>query len=156
MDAPTHLQTYLDDVASAVMQDDWPRYEARICLPFHLVTHTANLTIATETELRKGFEAFQETLKSQHITDYIRLVETASQLDPDLITGQYMTHLLAGSQRIIAPFRSSITLRLIGNQWRAASITNALANSRWPISMPVLADIPDENSDAALSRKDQR
>ena len=156
MDAPTLLQSYLDDVATAVMQGDWSSYESRICLPFYLITHTANLTVATEVDLRKGFDAFRETLKLQHITDYIRLVETASQLDPDLITGQYMTHLLAGGQRVIAPFRSSITLRLIGNHWRAASITNALANSRWPIVMPKPVDIPEQPSDAPLSRKDQQ
>lgn len=154
MDAPAHLQSYLDVVAAAVMENDWDAYSRHVCLPFHLVTHTANITVSTQTDLRKGFDDFRNTLKSQHITDYIRLVETASQLDPDLITGQYMTHILAGSQRVIAPFRSSITLRLIGNQWRAASITNALANSRWPISIPRLADLPEQTLPPVLPRKD--
>jgi len=156
MDAPALLQSYLDDVAAAVMLGDWASYQAHVCLPFHLVTHTANLTVTTDTELRTGFDDFRETLRLQRITDYIRLVETASQIDPDLITGQYMTHILAGGHRVIAPFRSSITLRLIGNQWRAASITNALANSRWPLNMPKLADRHDQPSDAQFPRKDQQ
>ncbi len=156
MDAPTLLQCYLDEVSVAVMQGDWVGYEAHVCLPFHLVTQTANLTVSTQAELRQGFDAFRETLHLQHITDYIRLVESATQLDPDLITGQYMTHLLAGGQRVINPFRSSITLRLIGNQWRAASITNALANSRWPISMPKLAVLPDARTEIQHPREDQK
>ena len=67
------------------------------------------------------------------MTDYVRLVENAVLLDRALISGQYVTHLIAGSHRLIHPFRSEITLRLIGNNWRAVSVTNTLANSRWPL-----------------------
>ena len=156
MDAFALLQSYMDVVAAAVMQGDWPTYEAHVSLPFHLVTQTADMTVTTQTELRAGFDDFQETLKLQRITDLIQLVETASRLDHDRISGQYMTHLLASGHRVIAPYRSSITLRLIGNQWRAVSIANSSAIARWPITVPKLAEAQDQISDAQLLRKDQK
>lgn len=135
--APQVLQRYLDEIAGAVMRRDWPAYRAGVSLPFQLVTHSASLHIDTEEELRLGFDTFADTLRIQRITDYLRLVESAEQLDEALITGRYITHMMAGAYRVIPPFRSQITLRMEDGRWRAASITNALANSRWPIVVPV-------------------
>lgn len=138
MQAAVILQTYLDDIAAAVMAGDFAAYRAGVALPFYLVTHSANLTVTTEAELRDGFTSFHGMLKSQKVTDYIRLVESAQMLDPELITGRYVSHLIAGGMRVMDPFHSQITLRLVDGRWCAASITNALANSRWPLSMPSL------------------
>lgn len=136
-------QTYLDDVADAVMADDFDTYQSRVCLPFYLITHTSTVVIDTEAKLRRAFDDFRETLRSQRVTQYIRLVESAAQLDHDLISARYVSHLMSGGNRILDPFRSEITLRLEGNLWRAASITNSLANSRWPLTVLRSAeDIP--------------
>lgn len=138
MQAAAILQTYLDEIAAAVMAGDFAAYRAGVVLPFHLVTHTANLTVSTEAELHDGFTSFHGMLRSQKVTDYIRLVESAQSLDPDLITGRYVSHLISGGMRVLDPFHSQITLRHVGGRWCAASITNALANSRWPLLMPSL------------------
>ncbi|MDO8885276.1 hypothetical protein [Pseudotabrizicola sp.] len=139
MQAAAILQTYLDEIAAAVMAGDFVAYRVGVVLPFHLVTHTANMTISTEDDLRVGFETFCGMLKSQRVTDYIRLVESAQDIDSSLITGRYVSHLISGGMRVIDPFHSQITLRHDEGRWRAASITNALANSRWPVLMPSLA-----------------
>ncbi len=127
------LQTYLDTISAAVMANDWATYRAGVIMPFHLVTHTANITVSTEKDLRAGFDTFRQTLELQRVTDFIRLVESAKQVDQDLITGRYTTHLMSGGHRLLDPYTSQITLRRQDNIWRAASITNALANSRWPL-----------------------
>jgi len=132
-DAESILQTYLDRMADAVMHDDWHDYRAGVILPFHLVTHSANITLATEEDLRATYDGFRQTLQVQRVTDYIRLVQTAKQIENDLISGSYITHLLSGGQRLLDPFTSQITLRRHDDAWRAASITNALSNSRWPL-----------------------
>lgn len=137
------LQIYLDEVAGAVMRQDYAAYRDRVALPFHLVTHTASLHIDSEQALRQGFDTFAQTLRVQRITDYLRLVEGAEELDEVLLTGRYVTHMMAGAHRVIPPFRSQITLRLEDGRWRAASITNALANSRWPLLLPVVTTQED-------------
>lgn len=133
------LQAYLDEIAASVMAGDFVAYRAGVVLPFHLVTHSENVAIHDEETLRAGFDMFRGTLQAQRVTNYIRLVESAQALDPDLITGRYVTHLIAGGMRVIDPFHSQITLRHVGGGWRAASITNALANSRWPLVLSSLA-----------------
>jgi len=128
-------QSYLDAVSEAVTVNDYDTYSTYVSLPFYMVTTTRTIVIQTDAELQQIFVDFYQTLKSQRVTQYIRLVESATQLDHDLISARYLTHLLSGATRLIDPFRSQITLRLEGNQWRAASITNALSNSQWPFAV---------------------
>jgi hypothetical protein len=142
MDAGRILQSYLDEIAEAVMAGDFEAYREGVTLPFHLVTHTQNVTLADEPTLRAAFDTFRSMLQSQRVTNFIRLINSAQSFDETLIAGRYVTHLIAGSLRIIDPFHSQITLRHVDGRWRAASITNALANSRWPELManPAPAD----------------
>ena len=133
MDALDIFQVYLDMVSLAVMTDDWATYRCAVHLPCHIISHDESKVVATEEDLRAGFDQFSQALRFHKVTDYIRLVEVASRLDAKLISGSYVTHLISGGQRVIPPFRSQLTLRLFDGQWRAVSITNALANSRWPL-----------------------
>lgn len=135
MQAATTLQTCLDDIAAAVMAGDFTAYRSRVAIPFHLVTHSESLSLTTEEDLRQGFDSFCALLRSQRVTDYIRLVDSAQMLDADLISGRFITHVIAGSMRLMDPFPSQITLRRVAGRWRAASITNALFKSRWPLLM---------------------
>ena len=142
MDALGILQSYLDAVSRTVLAADWEAYRMCVALPLHIVSHDENKVVSTEDDLRAGFDQFCDTLRSSRITDYIRLVESSTMLEQDLISGSYVSHLISHGQRIMPAFRSQITLRLIGNRWRAASVTNGLANSRWPLVRLLLH--PDE------------
>ncbi|MFN4154989.1 MAG: hypothetical protein ACK4HF_10060 [Paracoccaceae bacterium] len=133
MQAATILQTYLDEISVAVLAGDFAAYRAGMVVPFHLVTHAESISLDTDEALREGFESFCAMLKSQRVTDYIRLVEGAQTLDPDLISGRYITHVISGGMRVFDPFSSQITLCREDGHWRAASITNAIAKSRWPM-----------------------
>ena len=132
-EAAAILQSYLDEVTKAVLAGDWETYRDGVTLPCAVVSHNESKVVETEEDLRAGYDSFRATLLGQKVTDYIRLVEDASFLDRDLISGSYLTHILAGGHRILAPFKSIMVLRLVGNRWRAASVTNGLANSRWPL-----------------------
>jgi hypothetical protein len=142
MQATAIVQSYLDDVGAIVLRNDWDAYCDVLCRPFTLITHAETLIFATPDDIRSLYDGFLDMLQSQRVTDFIRLVETAAQVDPDLISARYVTHLMSGGMRIMPPTTSQITLRLEVNRWRAASITNALSNSRWPVLMPRLGDDP--------------
>lgn len=155
MDAAAILQAYLDEVSTAVLTDDWDTYREGICLPCAVVSHDESKVVATLDELRAGYDSFRLTLIAQRVTDYIRLVDQATRLDRDLISGSYVSHIIAGGHRIIAPFHSLMTLRLVGNRWRAASVTNGLANSRWPLVRLELPVVPRAAPKPPLSPDEQ-
>lgn len=141
VDAILILQDYVDAVSKTVLADDWAGYRAAISLPCHIITHDESKVVSAEEDLRAGFDQFRDALHIQHVTDYIRLVETASFMDDDLISGSYVTHLLVRAHRILDPFRSQMALRRQDTVWRADSVTNGLANSRWPL---VRLELPPE------------
>lgn len=137
------VQTYLDEVAACVMANDFSGYAARISLPFFLLTESASLVVTTTDDLRAGFDDFQGTLRLQHVTDMIRLADSAAALGANLISGSYATHLLSSAHRAVSPFRSQIILRRAQGIWRAAAITNSLCNQRWPILVPNVSPEPE-------------
>ncbi len=141
-DATDILQTYLDDMARHVFSGDFASYRDGVALPFHLVTASGSMVVETQEALRVGFDAFHGMLVAQRVTDYIRLVSRAERLDPQLINGSYVTHMMAGALRIAPPFASQIVLRQdAGGRWRGASIANAVKNATWPIhSVSVATD----------------
>ncbi|MGL6211844.1 MAG: hypothetical protein ACRC14_18630 [Paracoccaceae bacterium] len=140
MNATAIAQTYLDEVAAITMADDWVAYTDLICRPFSIVSHTHTLTFATPDDIRDLYLDFIHLLRTHRITDFIRLVESADQIDDDLISARYVTHLMSGGHRVVDPMKSVTTLRLEGNRWRAATISNAISKSRWPELLPRLRD----------------
>lgn len=140
MPAMQIMQSYLDELSTAVLVGDWDTYRSHVAMPFTLITETATLVVDTEENLRAGFDNFHNMLKFQKVTHYIRLVDTAVELGDMLISGRYTSHVMAGAHRIIPPFRSNMTLRLNGNRWSAAAITSSISNMQWPIQMPRVDD----------------
>ncbi len=138
MDAAAIAQTYLDEVAAIVMADDWTAFTDVLCRPFTIVTNASTLTYPTPEDLRGVYVDFVAMIRTQHVTDYIRLVESVSHLDPDLISARYVTHLLSSGHRLMDPVKSSIILRREDNRWRAASIINSASNFRWLLLTPEL------------------
>ena len=63
----------------------------------------------------------------------------ATMLGEAVISGRYVTHLLADANRAVPPFRSQMILRLESGTWRAVSIAKALTNDRWPLRVPEVA-----------------
>jgi hypothetical protein len=123
-------------MSATVLADDWATYSAHVGLPFRLVTETGDMLVATEAELRRGFDGFVAALRSQNVTDYIRLAKSAWHSHPDRLEGTYETHTLSHGRRVLPTYRSAITLLRQGETWRATDIANTLNNDRWPIDVP--------------------
>jgi hypothetical protein len=131
-----NFQDWLDRVARTFFDDDFPAYADAVEQPFVLVTATRTLIADTPDALRAGFEQFRDMLRDQGATDMIRLAQNVLPVGSTLLTGTYETHILRGGTRLFEPFASVMTLRLSGTTWRAACITNAMTNERWPIHLP--------------------
>lgn len=134
MPAVTILQSWLDEVGQAVMDGDFAAYARHVVLPFANVNPVATLIVTTEAELRAGFDVFVDMLRTQLVTDYIRLVSEAHTIGEYMIAGSYVTNLLSDGKRIAPPFTSTVVLRRpqVG-PWQAATIANPLMSPAWPI-----------------------
>lgn len=136
MEAAAILQAYVDEAGLAVLSGDWATYRDGISLPCAMISRDTSVIIATEADLRAGFDTFRDMLKGQNVTDYVKQVEQACFLDKDLISGYYLSHILAKGHRVIPPFRCLLDLRLEGKRWRAAALTDGLRHNHWPVTPP--------------------
>ena len=138
------FQDWLDRVERTFFEDDFEGYAAACALPLTIVTRTATNVVADRDDLRAGFDAWRDMLRSHGVTDMVRTARDVEQLGDGLIVGRYDTRLLAGSQLILPPFASSMALKLEDGAWKAALVSSGIGNSEFPITKPHLsAEAPD-------------
>lgn len=126
------LQAYLDEATGAVLSGDWAAYREGISLPCTMISPDVSTITATEADLRAEFDAVCAMLQVHQVTTFVKIVDSAYFLDKDLLSGFYVSHMLAQGRPVIPPYRSVLDLRLEGKRWRAAAVTNGLNSSRLP------------------------
>lgn len=136
------LQTYLDDVADAVMNERFELYCARIQLPLNIVTSSANLRIDTIEDLQDGFDDFTEMLQGYGVTRMVRTVNVAKFEANDRIVGIYQTRLMDASRQVLPEFHSKMWLCRYDGIWKAIRIHNTTNEARWPLLLSRLAPEP--------------
>jgi hypothetical protein len=125
-------QGYLDEMSRVTLAGDWDGYRARVDLPFHLTSGSGNSVVASEAELWPLFQGFHDWLRSEQVTEYLRVVRAAWMLDGGLLSAAYDTHVIAAGQRRRLNSPSQIVLRRAPEgDWRAASIQTPMPISRW-------------------------
>lgn len=139
MRASTILQSYLDEMGKAVMNEWFEVYAERIELPLNILTSAANLTIRTRAELEEGFDDFSEMLRSQGVTDMLRTVQAATFQGNDHIVGVYETRLMAGEKLAMPIFHSKMWIGCYDGVWKAVKIHNTTKEARWPLLLTRLS-----------------
>ena len=134
------FQTWLDIVGQTFFDEDFDAYAAYVSIPFTLITREATLTVIDRASLRKGFDLYCRMFQTMGVTDMIRTASGVTAMGPDLLCGNYETHILRGGLRILPPFPSSMALRHEDGRWKAASVTNSWTNRTWPIAFPKVED----------------
>ncbi len=127
------LQSYLDDMGMAVMNDRVEDYIARVQLPLSIVTSSARLTVATVADLEEGFDDFTDMLLAHGVTEMRRTVHAASFLGNDHIVGVYETRLMAGDRLALPIFHSKMWIGCYDGVWKAIKICNTTKDTRWPM-----------------------
>lgn len=133
------LQTYLDEMTRAVMNDWLDEYAARVQLPLSILTSSANLTVKTRADLEDGFDDFTDMIRSLGVTEMIRTVHGAKFQGNDHIVGVYETRLMAGDKLAVPVFHSKMWIGRYDGRWKAIKIHNTTKDARWPMLLTRLA-----------------
>jgi hypothetical protein len=127
------LQTYLDDVGAAVMNDRFDIYASRIQLPLSLLTSSANITVSCPDDLQDGFDDFVDMMRSQGVTAMIRTVKQARFMGNQHIVGIYETRMMGHDRQVLPTFHSKMWITSQDGTWKAIKIHNTTKDSRWPM-----------------------
>lgn len=118
-------QSFLDEVSHAVLTGDFARYQPKMCLPIYLVSEHGSTMVHSLEDLHEGFVAYHNALKSQQVTNLVRMAESAVQLTPTLINCNYTTHAVRGGTWVAAPHQSQLVLRHTGDRWQTTCVINS-------------------------------
>ncbi len=139
MRASTILQTYLDEMANAVMNEWFEPYAARIQLPLSILTSSASITVTTRADLEDGFDDFVSMIRSQGVSHMDRTVQAAAFQGNDHIVGIYETRLMAREKLALPIFHSKMWIGCYDGAWKAIKIHNTTNEARWPMLLTRLS-----------------
>lgn len=139
MRASTILQTYLDDMGKAVMNEWFEDYTARIQLPLTILTSSASITVTNRADLEDGFDDFVEMIRSHGVAHMQRTVQAATFQGNDHVVGVYETRLMAGEKLALPVFHSKMWIGCYDGAWKAIKIHNTTNEARWPMLLTRLS-----------------
>lgn len=144
-------QEWLDTSSAALMDGDASGFVAGISLPFVMRTVAGATVLETEADLLHDAGNVIEALRSQNVTDFIRLVKQAHYLDEDTIEGWHTTYALRHATNVVPPFGSRVILRQIDGAWLMTEADYELAGDRIP--QKLLSSVPGAFEDAWKAAK---
>lgn len=155
-DALNIYQAHVDALSRAMMARDFEAFAAKIQLPL-LIKHVgAEQLIKTEDEMATHFHGLHATLKSQGVTDFIRIAEEATYRADDVIEGTHITHILQSGKRLVQPYPNHLRLERINGEWLETVAANAVLNPERDVLMPRVADTHCVPPLPPLDRKEQQ
>lgn len=132
----TLYQTFLDELSHANNTDDFELYCRYLLFPYSSHTETSDIIIGTVEDVRPFFDGVSQTLAENGCDRLVRRAESAEFISSDLICGYHATEFHAGETCVIGPIKSRMLLQRKNTSWYLKSVTNALANSKFPYHVP--------------------
>ncbi|PTX57122.1 hypothetical protein C8N43_1788 [Litoreibacter ponti] len=149
MDAHPHLpdpkaiyQEHLDALSAALLSGNFSAFAARMALPCRIITEAAERVFSTRDELASAFFSMSRNLKSQSVTDHVRIATAATYVSETRICGSHVTHILRDGKRLTQPYPNRIRLELIDGKWLETVAAHALLTDPAKITMPKVAAQP--------------
>lgn len=139
MDRAGHIyQTFLDTVSDAVLAGDAAAVARRMAYPQTLKTNDGFLTVKTPDQMIAIVKDYHRFLLQLGTSDYHRVCDWAAMdADGGETTGEHMTYVVKGGSFALAPFRSRMVLRRVGDTWLGAGNEAEVSNRSCTILSPV-------------------
>lgn len=121
-------QMLLEKTGKALLEGDFDTFEQCFALPHVIDTPDRKTTLKTRDALRMMFFRVVEDYRDRNITDIIRFCEVAEFRSPHKVEATHISHMMAGSQRVIDPFPGFSVIELIEGRWQLTSTQYAVDN----------------------------
>ena len=133
------FETFLDDISSCFLSEDFDLWRSRMRNPLCIVQHGGTRIIRTESSARQYFQCCVNSVVIQRIDNIIRRPVEFDECDDGAILATFETQILSCGHRVIGPFKSSALLRHGPNGLVAGSLLNVLefGGARLPSSSPL-------------------
>ncbi|MEL6233492.1 MAG: hypothetical protein AAFR46_03715 [Pseudomonadota bacterium] len=124
------VQHVVDRAVKALVESDFALYRQGKDTPYVLIHDTHTEVLDTETKLRSYFDKKSKLLAQNRDQKLQRIVQQEQAIGASLIQATVLTHVEQNGVLVVDPFKSMITYRLVGDNWRAMMVVSPVS-SRW-------------------------
>lgn len=124
------VQHVVDRAVQALLENDFALYRKGKDTPYVLIHDTHTEVLDTETKLRSDFDKKAKLLALNPDQKLTRIVQHEQAIGASLIQATVVTKVELNGVLVVDPFQSTITYRLVGDNWRAMMVVNPVS-SRW-------------------------
>lgn len=118
----------------ALLSGDFDIYRQVFDLPITIEPRGSVAYTLTDMEgLRTDFDLYHLSVTSRGITDIYRKVEKIEKIGDARFNVTCLMHILAGTQRVIEPFKCTMTLHMTPDGWRFCHIYSPLRYIQWTL-----------------------
>jgi hypothetical protein len=108
----------LELTGKALLGNDFATFERCFHLPHSIETPDHKRVLQTREELRAVFDRVAEDYARKRVTQLVRYCEVAEFENDSRINATYLSHMLAGDQRVSDPFPIFSVLEFIDDRWQ--------------------------------------
>jgi hypothetical protein len=131
------FREFLDAISDCFINSEFEQWEARIQLPFTLVTGRGPVVLADRAELLGNFGHYISSHRMMKLDLIVRRPIGLEDCKDGTFIGTFETELLAGGKRATVPYTSSALLHRSETGWRMSSILNARGHHEWTGILPL-------------------
>ncbi len=133
-------QTYLDALTRTVMEDDFNGWCEMCDFPHTIHMEQIDEVIETSEQIRPFFNMLRAQITEHKVDTFTRKADHAEFISASQICGYHTTNLTSKGEVKLGPVAGRYILNRTGTTWRMVSVTNSLANAKFPYSLPELSD----------------
>lgn len=121
-------------LTKALLSGDFDLYQQVMGLPITIEPRgAAAYTITNPEELRCDFDLYHQAVLIRRITDIYRKVESIQKIQENRFSVACLMHILVGSEYVVEPFHSTMTLSETPEDWRFYHIYSPLRHIQWTL-----------------------
>lgn len=126
------FQTFLNRINQVLLGGDLQGWRNATQLPLTFIHRQGTSVMATEEDREADFRLYHDEFRIHEVDDIVRRVDSATFISDDQMLGTYRTYILRGSELVVDPYDSSMTLQKgADGLWRITSVMNALGHLNW-------------------------
>lgn len=132
-------QSYLNELSEINLNRSFDGWCAYCAFPHSVHIDTFDEVIAEPSEIRPFVEMLHNLIDEHKVDRFERVGDHAEFLSPTEICGYHTTTLYCGDEIKLGPVSSRYILKRSGTVWQMQSVSNSIANTQFPYSLPKIS-----------------
>lgn len=133
-------QEYLDTLTVANVTHDFDLWKQLCCFPHKVIIDNVTRIMDIAEDIKPFFDMVSGQVRENPEATLKRQGEFATFVNSHTIRGYHRTTFEGGGTTVFPPVRGRFTIELQDGRWRMTETVNAIANTEFPYTTPIVSE----------------